>query len=162
MIATDDLARARDFLAQKRIAVVGVSRNPRSFSRMVLRELARRGYDVVPVTPALAEVEGRRCVARLQDAGEPVGGALLLTPPATTEQVVRDALEARIPRIWMHRGAGPGSATPTAVALCRAGGVEPVTGLCPFMVLPGAGWIHRVHGAFRRRGARRHAAAQVG
>ncbi len=45
--------RAREFLAQKRIALVGVSRQEKDFSRMVLRELVRRGYDVVPSAPFL-------------------------------------------------------------------------------------------------------------
>ena len=49
------IEEARAFLGARRIAVVGVSRNEKDFSRYVLRELARRGHDVVPVNPALAE-----------------------------------------------------------------------------------------------------------
>jgi len=46
--------RASDFLAQRRIALVGVSRDPRDLSRALFRELRGRGYDVVPVHPQLA------------------------------------------------------------------------------------------------------------
>ena len=38
-----------DFLAQRRIAMVGISREPKNFSVMLFEELSRRGYDVVPV-----------------------------------------------------------------------------------------------------------------
>ena len=55
---------AHDFLAHRRFAFVGVSRSPDDFSRHLLRELLNRDYDVVPVNPALAEVEGRRCYRR--------------------------------------------------------------------------------------------------
>jgi uncharacterized protein len=145
------MQRARDLLAGRRIALVGVSREPRDFSRMLERELRRRGLDVVPVNPAGGEVEGRPLLPRVADAVPPVDGAILLTPPARTEEAVRACLDAGVRRIWLHRGGGRGSATPEAVALCRSRGVEPVTDLCPFMAFPDAGWGHRLHGWFRRR-----------
>ncbi len=144
--------RARAFLGQRRIAVVGVSRDPKDFSRLVFAELAKRGLDVVPVNPAVPEVDGRRCFARLQEVTPPVDGALLLTRPDQSEKVVMDAVESGIRRIWMHRGAGsPGAASARALALCKANGIEAVTDLCPFMVLPHAAFFpHGMHGAFRR------------
>ncbi len=144
------LENARSFLTARRIAVVGVSRNEKDFSRYVLRELARRGYDVVPVSPVLAEAEGRRAFARVQDVTPPVDAALVLTAPAQTEHVVRDCVEAGVRRVWLHRGGGPGAATPAALALCADRGVEVVHDLCPFMALPGAAFPHRLHGFFRR------------
>jgi predicted CoA-binding protein len=152
---TSTLEGAREFLGAKRIAVVGVSRNGRDFSRMVLRELAQRGYDVVPVHPSLREAEGRTCYARVQDVRPAPEAALLLTAPAATEQVVRDCAEAGVRRVWLHRGGGPGSASDAAVAFCEANGIAVVRDLCPFMALPGAGLAHRVHGFFRRRLAAR-------
>ncbi len=145
------LESARSFLAARRIAVVGVSRNAKDFSRYLLRELAKRGYDVVPENPALEEVGGRRGFARLQDVSPPAEAALLLTPPAQTERVLRDCLDAGVRRVWLHRGAGAGAATPAALALCAQAGLEVVHDLCPFMALPDAGFAHRVHHFFRRR-----------
>jgi predicted CoA-binding protein len=144
------LDAARAFLAARRIAVVGLSRNEKDFSRAVFRELARRGLDVVPVNPALAEAEGRRCFARLQDVSPPADAALLMTPPGRTEAVLRDCVAAGIRRVWLHRGVGPGAATPAALALCAETGIEVVQGLCPFMALPGAAFPHRMHHFFRR------------
>jgi uncharacterized protein len=149
------LDRAREFLAQKRIALVGVSRDEKDFSRMVLRELLRRGYDVAPISRSLAEIEDRPCHSRLQEVQPHVAGALILTPSSRTEEVVRDCIAAGIRRVWMHRGGGPGAASPAAVELCKANVIELVTDLCPFMVLPDAAWPHRVHGFFRRAALRR-------
>jgi predicted CoA-binding protein len=142
---------ARAFLLQaRRIAVVGVSRDPKDFSRLVFRELLRRGLDALPVNPALHAVDGVRAVARVQDLDPPPDSALLLVPASRAEEAVRDCLVARVRRIWFHRGAGPGAATDAALALCRANRVLAVHGLCPFMAMPGASFPHRAHALLRR------------
>ncbi len=136
-----------DFLAQKRLAVVGVSRNAQEFSNTLFRELKGRGYDLVPVNPNASEVEGQRCFARVQDVTPPVDGALLMTTPAATEQVVRDCADAGVTRVWMYRGAGAGAVSQSSVDFCREKGIRVVEGACPYMFLPGAGLGHRLHGA---------------
>ncbi len=155
-MATSNLERARDFLQAKRIALVGASRSDRDFSRMVMRELVQRGYDVVPVNPGSEEVQGRRCFRRVQDVSPPAEAALLMTPPARSEEAVRDCVSAGVRRIWFHKGGGPGAESAAALAACAAAGIEPVRDLCPFMALPGAGFPHRVHGFFRRAFGRGH------
>jgi uncharacterized protein len=149
------LSLAREFLGARRIALVGASRDPRDFSRAVMKELVARGYDVVPVSPAGGEIAGRAAFATARDVVPAPEAALLMTPPSRTAGAVADCLAAGVRKIWLHRGAGAGAASPEALALCRAAGVEPVTDLCPFMVLADAGWFHRVHGYFRVRQRRR-------
>lgn len=144
-----DEARAF-FLSARRIAVVGVSRDPKDFSRYVLRELLARGLDAVPVNPALAEAEGRPAFARAADVEPPPDAAILLVPAGAAEEAVRDCLRARVRRLWLHRGAGPGVATDALLALCAANRLEVVHGLCPLMALPHASLPHRVHGLVRR------------
>lgn len=144
------LQSARDFLNAGRIAVVGVSRDENDFSRAVFRELVKRGYDVVAVNPALAGAEGRPCFARVQDVSPPAQAALVMTPAARSADAVHDCVEAGIRRVWMHRGAGPGSASAAALALCAANGIVPVRDLCPFMALPDTSVAHRIHHFLRR------------
>ena len=155
--------RANDFLAQRRLAVVGVSRDPQDFSRGLFRELLRRGYDLVPVNAAGGVIEGLPCARRVQDVQPPVDGALVMTPPGQAEQVVRDCAAAGVPRVWLHRGIGPGAMSAAAVGVCRENGIAVVEGECPYMFLPAAGFVHRTHGFFRRlargRGARSAVAA---
>ncbi|HLA76996.1 MAG TPA: CoA-binding protein [Vicinamibacteria bacterium] len=134
------------FLARRRLALVGVSRDPKDFSRGVYRELLARGYDLVPVNPALQEVEGRKCFPRVQDVAPPVEGALIMTPARASEGVVRDCAAAGVRSVWLHRGGGQGAVSPEAVAFCREQGMEVVPGACPYMFLSGASAFHRFHG----------------
>lgn len=147
------LERARELLAQRRLVLVGVSRDEKDFSRMVQRELLKRGYDVVPVNPAAAgaQLDGRTAFARVKDVAPPVDGAIFFTAPDQTAAAAEEALAAGVRRLWFHRGGGAGASSPEAIAACQAAGVEPVTGLCPFMALPDAGWFHRLHGFLRGR-----------
>jgi predicted CoA-binding protein len=138
----------RDFVALKRIALIGVSRDPKHFSRYLFQEMSKKGYDLVPVNPAASELEGKRSFAHAQEIQPPVEGAIVLTPPQDTERVVRDCAEAGIRRIWMHHGGGQGSVSPAAVDFCHQHGIQLVEGYCPFMFLPETQFFHRVHGFF--------------
>lgn len=142
------VAEIRDFLALRRVALVGVSRDPRDFSRVLFREMCDRGYDMVPVNPAVAELESKRCFARVQEIEPRVKGALIMTAPRDTEHVVRDCTAAGIRLVWMHKGGGQGSVSHDAVAFCYAEGMHLVEGYCPFMFFPHAPLFHRVHGFF--------------
>lgn len=142
--------RIEDFLSQKRLALVGVSRNPQDFSRGVFREFCRRGYDMVPVNPNLSEVDGRTCYSRVQDVTPPVDGALLMTPPVVTDQVVRDCAQAGVERVWMFRGGGRGAVTAGAIAFCEGKNIGVVPGECPYMFFRDTGFFHRAHGFIRQ------------
>jgi predicted CoA-binding protein len=142
------------FLSCRRIAVVGVSRDPKDFSRAVFRAFVERGYDAVPVNASGGELDGRPAARWVGEVQPPPEAALLLTPPAATGQVVRECADAGVKRVWMHRGAGQGAVSPEAVALCRERGIEVVDGECPFMFLPDTGWFHGVHRFFKRLGGR--------
>ncbi|HXY25923.1 MAG TPA: CoA-binding protein [Candidatus Acidoferrum sp.] len=151
-MASQDLSleTIEDFLAQQRIALIGVSRKLGSFSVPVFQELCRRGYDVVPVNPNTSEFQGLRCFARVQDIQPPVQAALLMTSPDATDKVVRDCAEAGISRVWMHRAGGQGAVSPQAVEFCRQHGIRVVPGECPFMFLPHSAAFHRLHGFIRK------------
>lgn len=88
------MADVTDFLARKRVALVGVSRDPRDFSRMLFREMAGQGYDMVPANPGVGELADRRCFGRVQEINPPAEAVLIMTPARDTEGVVRDCVEA--------------------------------------------------------------------
>jgi uncharacterized protein len=53
---------ASEFLASRRVAVTGVSRDPQNHgSNVVYRRLRERGYEVFAVNPNADEVEGEDC-----------------------------------------------------------------------------------------------------
>jgi hypothetical protein len=149
-MATTTRREIDDFLALKRIAFVGVSVNPKALSRGLWHELEKRGYEVVPVTPKAAELDGTPCFARLQDVQPPVEGVLTITPPKVTEEVVKDCAELGIGHVWMYRGVGVGSVSPKAVDYCAANGISVVAGQCPYMFLPHTPFFHGLHGLAKR------------
>ncbi len=143
-----------EFLSQKRLAVVGVSRYTKDFTRVLFRELLSRGYDVIPVNPAVNKVEGRKCYPDLRSIQPSVSAVLLMTTPEVTQHIVQDCLRVDVAHIWMYRATGRGAVDDPSVELCRAHGINVIAGECPFMFLPGTGFMHRVHGFVRKiRGA---------
>ena len=144
------LVQVRDFMSHRRLAVVGVSRNAKDFTRTLFREFVNRGYDPVPVHPGVAEIEGRHCFERIGEITPPVDAVLMLTPPAVTNEVVHDCAAAHVTHVWMYRATGAGSVSPEAVEYCQANGIQVVAGECPFMFFPDCGFVHRVHGFVRR------------
>ena len=147
---TTERAVIEDFLAQKRIALIGVSRKPTDFSRSLWAEFRKHGYDMVPVHPEAEEIDGISCVRRLTEIRPAADAALILLPAASAEQVVRECGEAGIHRIWLYRAAGQGAVSEAALDFCRDQELSVVAGECPFMFLPGAGAIHSIHGWWRR------------
>lgn len=144
------LEMIEDFLGQKRIAMVGVSRDHKHFSVALFDELCRRGYDIVPVNPNTPSINGHQCFAHVRDIQPPVRSALLMTSPEVTEAVVADCFTAGITQVWMYRAGGKGAVSTKAVEFCRAKGMEVIPGQCPFMFLPGTAGVHRFHGFIRK------------
>jgi len=126
----------QEFLAQKRFAVAGVSRTPQSTANTIYRKLRDEGYEVYPVNPHAEEVEGDRCYASVTAIPGRLDGALLVTRPESSEQLVRDCAAAGVLRIWMHENAFFKSGTSVsddAVAFCRENGISVIAGGCPMM-----------------------------
>lgn len=134
-------ADVEDFLACERIAVVGVSRSGKKFGNLAYRELRAKGYQVIPVHPAAAQIEGDACVANLGAIAPRADGVLIVVPPAEAERVVRDADAAGINRVWMQQG----SQSDAAVTFCHEHGMRVVANECILMFARPTGLFHRAH-----------------
>jgi len=139
------LKQVEDFLALKRIAVVGVSRNPKHFNTVLWQEFRQRRYEAIPVNPNLTELDGQRVYAHVQEIQPPVDGVLIMTKGSEAEQVVRDCADAGIKHVWLYGGAAPGAASKAAKAAADEKGISHVDGLCPYMFLPGTPAFHAPH-----------------
>jgi uncharacterized protein len=135
-----------DFLRLQRFAMVGVSRDPKDFSRGLLRELCNRGYDVVPVNLFADVIDGLECFQCLQTVKPAVEGAVRMTSTRETERVVRDCAEAGVRQVWMYRAGGQGAVSPHAIEFCRKNGIRVVEEYWPYMFLPATAFPHRAHG----------------
>ncbi len=143
-------ALIHEFLRQKRIAIVGVSRDQRNFSRSVFNEFRKRGYDVVPCNPHESQIGEVQSFPTVLDIQPPVDAVLIMTSPTITEAAVRDCEQAGITRIWIHKGIGLGAESDPAVAFCHEHNMKVISGFCPLMFLAKTPVVHRIHGLFKR------------
>ncbi len=139
-----------EFLGLKRIAIVGVSRQPKEFSHVLWQEFRQRRYDAIPVNPAVNELDGKPCFAKVQDIQPAPEGVLIVTKPEIAAQIVRDCVEAGVKHVWLHAGMGRGSATKEALEVCNANGLDVVAGYCPYMFFEGTPIFHSFH-AFAKK-----------
>lgn len=136
---------ASDFLANRRIAVTGVSRNPANHgANVVYQRLRERGYDVFAVNPNADQVEGDPCWADLKSIPDGVDAVVIGTRPATALSTMQECVELGIDKVWMHRSFGGGSVSDEATTYGREHGVTVIDGGCPLMFEPCSDTGHKI------------------
>lgn len=136
------------FINQKTLAIVGVSRGGKKFGNMAYRELKAKGYTLFPIHPEAATLEGDPAYKDFASLPAKVGGVLVVVPPEQTDKIVREAVAAGIPRIWMQQG----SESKAAIRFCQENGISEVHGECIMMYAIGTsyhgfhGWLWKVFG----------------
>jgi predicted CoA-binding protein len=136
---------ASAFLAGRRIAVTGVSRDPSTHgANVVYRRLRERGYEVFAVNPNTPEAEGDPTYPNLAAIPGGVDGVVIATAPERAEATMHECADLGIEHVWMHRGPGPGSVSPEAAEYGRANGIAVIDGGCPCMFGPTADPGHKL------------------
>src|SRR5262245_25390649 len=122
MLTVKEAAAA--FLANKRIAVTGVSRHPKGPGCIVLyHRLPDRRYDVFAVNPSAEEVEGDVCYHDLASIPGGVDAVVIATRPDRAETTMRECADLGIEQVWMHRSFGEGSVCTEARVYGREHGI---------------------------------------
>jgi predicted CoA-binding protein len=137
--------RIRDFLAQRRIAVTGISATRELTGNVIYRKLKSAGYEVFAVHPSTSTFDGDRCYPDLSSIPGRVDGVVIVNRPDVTEAIVRQAVGAGIRRVWMHQSlarAGT-SVSPEAVRFGQEHAISVIAGACPMMYVRGADFGHR-------------------
>lgn len=135
---------ASEFLANKRIAVTGVSRAPKGHgANVVYQRLRAHGYEVFAINPNAEQVEGDRCYPDLKSVPSGVDAVVIATRPSIAEDTMRECAELGIRQVWMHRGPGPGSVSAAAAAYGREHEITVIDGGCPCMFAPTSDFAHR-------------------
>ena len=142
----NDRSLIDEFLALKRIAIVGMSRDAGSLSRQLADELLRRGYDIVPVNPHADELSSATCFPSIAAVEPRPDGAIVMLPAVKVDAALTECADAGIHRVWIQRGC----VGPSAVTIAEQRGLSIIPGECMFMFLPDAGFIHRLHAGIDR------------
>jgi predicted CoA-binding protein len=136
---------AAEFLANKRIAVTGVSRTPKGHgSNVVYKRLRDRGYEVFAINPNTGQIEGDRCYPDLKSVPGGVEAVVIGTRPETAEATMRECADLGIRHVWMHRGPGAGSVSAAATGYGRQHEITVIDGGCPLMFNPTADTGHKI------------------
>lgn len=134
-----------DFLAQKKIAVAGVSRGKKAAANLIYKKLKGAGYQVFAVNPSAEEIAGDPCYPDLKSLPACADGVVIATSAERAEDIVRQCAETGVPRVWMHCSLGSTrkaatkwaakstSVSEEAVRLCNENGITVITGACPMM-----------------------------
>ena len=88
----------------KTIAVVGLSENPLRPSYGVSAYMQTHGYRIVPVNPRIESCLGEKAYTSLLEAPEKIDIVDIFRRPEFVEEVVDQAIQLRIPAIWMQEG----------------------------------------------------------
>ncbi|MEK6794876.1 MAG: CoA-binding protein [Spirochaetota bacterium] len=131
----------KQFIAQKHIAVIGVSRSGKKFSNTIYRELKNDGYTVYPVNPNAGTVEGDKCYPSIAALPKAVTATVVVVPPAETLAVVTEAAKKGIKHIWLQQGAE----SDEAEAYCKTNELSFVSGRCLFMYVKEHAFPHSIH-----------------
>lgn len=116
-------ATARAFFSCASFAVVGASSNPAKYGHKVFAWYTAHSLPVTPINPGSPSitVSGKDfpTIASLSALPEPKKtGVSIITPPAATLKVLKEAKELGIPALWMQ----PGSFDDAVIEFARADG----------------------------------------
>lgn len=129
----------QDFLAQKRIAVVGVSDKRDTGCNLAYTKFKDAGYEVFAVNPRIASFQGDTCYPDLASLPSKPDAVFILASPKVTDQIVSQCVDLGVKHVWMHCmiGTKPGlaasmtSVSQSAVDVCKANGISVIPGSCP-------------------------------
>ena len=119
----------KEFMEQKRFAVVGATDNSEKYGHQVLINLRKRDYEIYPVNPRLTTIEGMKCYATLSDLPVKVDVVDFVVPPSATEAILKECVEQGLNRIWLQ----PGSESEAAISFCRENNLKVVHDVCVMM-----------------------------
>ena len=105
----------KEFMDQKKFAVVGATDNPEKYGNTIFKNLKDRGYEVYPVNPKLEEIEGIPVYHSLSEIPVAVDVVDFVVPPPVTEEILKECNKLGLKRIWLQ----PGSESAEAIKYCQ-------------------------------------------
>ena len=89
---------------ETRIAVVGASNHPEKYGNIIVRNLAAKGYTVLPVNPRQPEIAGIPAFPNLAAVPAPIHIVNVVTHPDVTKGVLEEAARLGLPAVWLQDG----------------------------------------------------------
>jgi len=139
-------AQINQFLDAKKMAVAGVSRNPKKFGYQVFTVMKEHGYELYPINPYADRIDDIQAFSSIGELPEEVKHLLILRPKAETEKFVMEAIAHGIDHIWIQQM----SDTPEAVKIATEAGIRLITRQCIFMWVEPVKGVHKFHRSIKK------------
>jgi hypothetical protein len=128
------------FLSSKAIAIVGVSKNQKTFSYSLLEAFVSKGFNIYPVNPNEKEIAGLNCYNSVLNLPNDVDAVYIIKRKDIAIDIARESATRGIKKIWIHVKCD----SPEIKDLCKEHGVTIIAGECFFMWVEPTG-VHRFH-----------------
>lgn len=133
------------FLADKHLAIIGVSRDKCKWGHMLMRALSKRGYQIYPVNPNADMIEGVRCFHDIVQVPKFVTNALVVLPYESTLELSSTLKNSNIERLWLPTSGG--NTEPSIKKIIpnfKSQNIDVVYDVCPMMFFVPE-HIHKLH-----------------
>ncbi len=135
-----------DFLSPKKMAMAGVSRNPKKFGHQVYQDLLKKEFEILPINPKTSDINGIQCYNDVNTLPNDIENLYIITPKSQTTEIVKQAIDKKIKRIWIQQT----SDNPEAVKLANDAGIELIYKKCILMFADPVSGPHKFHKFFVR------------
>ncbi len=88
----------------KRIAVVGMSKDPEKDAQRIPLYLKNVGYEIIPVNPSATEIAGMKAYKSLSEIPFDFDIVQIFRPSEAVPPIVDEALKTKAKVIWMQLG----------------------------------------------------------
>jgi predicted CoA-binding protein len=129
------------FLAPKKIAIAGVSRNNKKFGYAIFNELRQKGFDICPINPNAEEIDGVKCYKSVSEIPSGYDKLFIVTPKNDTDNMLKQAIDKGIKHVWVQQM----SNTSETAKLAKDANVELIEKECIFMFAEPVTSVHKFH-----------------
>ncbi|MFW5760839.1 MAG: CoA-binding protein [Cyclobacteriaceae bacterium] len=133
-------ARIDQFLACKKFAIAGVSRNKHKFGNTIFKELKNKNFDIVPISPNMDSFEGEKCYYSVGDLPSDVEALIIVTKPEASLTLLKEAANKGIRNIFLQQGAQ----NKEIIEYAESTGINLICQQCILMFANPSG-IHKFH-----------------
>lgn len=138
------LNEINNFLAPRKMAMAGVSRNPKKFGGAIFKELREKGFELYPINPNADEIQGVKCYRSVDDLPADVEHLFIVTQKHETDSVAQAAVKRGIKMVWIQQQ----SETPEAVKLLQEAEIPVIYKKCIMMFADPVKSVHGFHRFF--------------
>jgi predicted CoA-binding protein len=128
------------FLSDKKLAIAGVSHNPKKFGHILFKTAKEKGFSAIPINKKGGNIDGTQCLESVDAIAGDIRNLLIVTNKKDTAEIVSQAIAKGIPNIWIQNGCESAD----AIKIAQDNHVNLVSKQCFFMYASPTG-IHKFH-----------------